>query len=241
MLPPLLAWKSHRGCPGTSNTAREIHDLIRKIEVGRCGWRESVSVGQLSGSSPNRNSFGAISPITILPQSALNSHGETDDESTAYAYISKFVDANGSHNVETAGVFVEKCTSITGYLYVDECDASADAIARDAEAEVLAYGEDTLELFVGWKRGVASEAGGTRSIVIHVSLLLHSPVPARRQLLFIGSLVDANRLNASGRSPDDKRRSLHADFDFAKALRLFLFSRPKFVVEVDCRSRPHSS
>jgi hypothetical protein len=75
--------------------------------------------------------------------------------------ISKFVDANGSHNVETAGVFVEKCTSITGYLYVDECNASVDAIARDAEGQVLAYGEDTLELFVGWKRGVASEAGGT--------------------------------------------------------------------------------
>ena len=155
--------------------------------------------------------------------------------------ISKFIDANGSHNVETAGVFVEKCTRITGNLYVDECDASADAIARDAEGEVLAYGEDTLELFVGWKRGVAGEAGVRARLVIpRLPSALPSPVPARRQLL-IGSLVDANRLNASGRSPDDKRRSLHADFDFAKALWLFLFSRPKFVVEVDCRSRPHSS
>ena len=64
-------------------------------------------------------------PITILAQSALNSHGETDDESTAYAYISKFTDASGTHNVEKAAVLVEKCSSITGNLYVDECGASA--------------------------------------------------------------------------------------------------------------------
>jgi hypothetical protein len=40
-----IGMESHRGSPGRPNTARAIHDLIRKIglfrvHLGRCAWRE---------------------------------------------------------------------------------------------------------------------------------------------------------------------------------------------------------
>jgi hypothetical protein len=64
-------------------------------------------------------------PQNIMALPLLRGYGETDDESTALAYISEVVDGGVSKQGEFMGVVATSCTKIVWSLYLENCGAEA--------------------------------------------------------------------------------------------------------------------
>jgi len=65
---------------------------------------------------------------SIWGQSVLQSHAETDDESSVETWVAEFVEDGQKKTGHFGGVFSANCTSVTYKLYVENCGARAKCV-----------------------------------------------------------------------------------------------------------------
>jgi hypothetical protein len=69
-------------------------------------------------------------PSSIWGHPSLQRMHTLDDDASADATVSQFVDASGTHNVSSIGVFANQCTSITYTIVVRFAGARALCITE---------------------------------------------------------------------------------------------------------------